>query len=70
MENYLIIIEKASNNYAAYAPDVPGCVAAGKTAEETLENMKKALKLHIKGLIEDGLPVPKAVTQSAYAQVS
>ena len=70
MQNYLIVIEKASNNYAAYAPDVPGCVATGKTVEETLDNMQKALKLHIKGLIEDGLPVPIAVTQSAYAQVS
>ena len=69
MKNYLIVIEKARNNYAAYAPDVPGCVTTGKTPEETLENMQKALEFHIKGLIEDGLPVPDAVTQSAYAKV-
>ena len=70
MQNYLIIIEKAQNNYAAYAPDVPGCVATGKTPEETLKNMQEALEFHIKGLIEDGLPIPKAITTSAYAKVS
>ena len=69
MENYLIIIEKARNNYAAYAPDVPGCVTTGKTVEETMKNMQEALELHIKGLIEDGLPVPEPTTQSDYVQV-
>jgi len=70
MENYLIIIEKAKNNYAAYAPDMPGCVTTGKTVEEALKNMQEALEFHIEGLIEDGLPIPKAVTKSAYAKAS
>lgn len=70
MENYLIVIEKAKNNYSAYAPDVPGCISTGKTVEETLKNMNEALEFHIQGLKEDGLPIPKAVTQSAYAKAA
>ncbi len=69
MRNYLIIIEKAENNYSAYAPDVDGCIATGKTPDEAKENLQQALELHIKGLIEDGLPVPEPVTQSDYAKV-
>jgi predicted RNase H-like HicB family nuclease len=50
MQKYLIIIEKAENNYAAFSPDVPGCVATGATVEETLAEMKSALEFHLEGL--------------------
>lgn len=66
MYKFLIIVEKAGNNYSAYAPDLPGCVATGKTREEAEENMIEAIEFHIQGLLEDGLPVPK---QEAYASV-
>lgn len=69
MKNYLIIIEKNKSQFSAYAPDVPGCIAAGNTPEEALENMQEALGLYIKTLIEDGFPVPEPITQSAYATV-
>lgn len=69
MKNYLIIIEKAEENYSAYSPDVEGCVAVGNSIEETVKNMKEALEFHIKGLIEDGLPVPECSTQSHYIQI-
>ncbi len=62
MQKYLIIIEQAGNNYSAYSPDVDGCIATGDTIEETVQSMKKALEMHIKGLIEDGLPVPEPST--------
>jgi predicted RNase H-like HicB family nuclease len=42
MTEYTIIIEDAGSNFAAYAPDVPGCVAAGETADETLQLMEEA----------------------------
>ncbi|OPY67884.1 MAG: hypothetical protein A4E57_02057 [Syntrophorhabdaceae bacterium PtaU1.Bin034] len=59
MRNYRIVIEKAENNYAAYSPDVPGCIATGKTEEETRAKMKEAVEFHIAGLgIEDGDPAP------------
>lgn len=64
---YLIVIEKAKNNYGAYAPDVPGCGVTGETPEEAKINLVKALELHIKGLIEDGLPVPEPYSEADYA---
>ena len=56
---YTIIIEKAEGNYSAYCPDVPGCVATGKTEEETLDRMKEALEFHLEGLREIDMEVPQ-----------
>ncbi len=64
-----MIIEEADGNYAAYSPDLPGCVATGPTREETEERMREAIAFHIDGLREDGLPVPDARTHAAYIAV-
>jgi predicted RNase H-like HicB family nuclease len=63
MKRYLVIIEQGRGNYAAYSPDVPGCVAAGDTVEETLTLMQRALEMHLEGMAEDGdeLPKPQSV---------
>ena len=53
MYRYLIIIEKGDQNYGAYSPDLPGCVAVGDTVEEVQKNMQEAIKMHLKGMIED-----------------
>ena len=66
MQRYLIIIEKAEGNFSAYSPDLPGCIATGLTREETIKNMQDAIQLHIRGLIEDHLPVPDAQTSAEY----
>lgn len=60
---YLVVIEKGKNNYSAYSPDVFGCIATGKTVEETISNMKEALEFHIEGILEDGesFPMPKSL---------
>ena len=60
---FLVVIEKGGNNYSAYSPDVPGCVATGKTVEETISNMKEALEFHIEGMLADGesYPQPKSL---------
>ncbi len=60
---YLITIEKGENNYSAYSPDVLGCAATGKSVEETLENMRNALKFHFEGIVEDSeeIPAPKSL---------
>jgi predicted RNase H-like HicB family nuclease len=60
MEKYLVIIEKALNNYSAFSPDVWGCAATGKTVEETLSQMKDALSIHLEAIVNDGEDVPKA----------
>jgi predicted RNase H-like HicB family nuclease len=59
MHRYLVIIEKAGENYSAYSPDVPGCVATGATREQAESEMQAALQMHLAGLSEDGLPVPE-----------
>ncbi|MCS7337902.1 MAG: type II toxin-antitoxin system HicB family antitoxin [Verrucomicrobiae bacterium] len=55
---YTIIIERGPNNFSAYAPDFPGCVAAGETEEETLALMKEALEMHIQDMRARGEPIP------------
>ena len=69
MRRFLIVIEKASKNYSAYSPDLPGCVATGKTYEETEQNMYTAMEMHIRGLTEDNLPVPKSNAIAEYVVV-
>ena len=59
MKRYAIVIEKAASNYGAYVPDLPGCVATGKTIKETERLLRQAVALHLKGLREDGLKIPK-----------
>ena len=55
---YLIVIEKTENNYSAYSPDLPGCVATGSTKDEVENNMFEAVQMHIEGLKEDNLQIP------------
>jgi predicted RNase H-like HicB family nuclease len=56
---YTVIIEEGASSYGAFAPDLPGCIAAGKTKEEVLELIKEAIEFHIEGLKEDGNAIPK-----------
>ena len=53
MHRFLIVIEDAGENYSAYSPDLPGCVATGATREETEQNMYGAIQMHIEGLVDD-----------------
>lgn len=61
---YLVVIEKGGRNYSAYLPDILGCVATGKTVEETLENIKEALQFHLEGMLENGerIATPKGLS--------
>ena len=70
MHRFLIVIEKANGNFSAYSPDLPGCVATGKTRQETEENMYKAIKMHVEGLLEDHRPIPKSNAVSEYMVVA
>ena len=63
---YVVVIEKANRNYSAYVPDLPGCVAAGDTVAEVTELMRVAIKMHIEGMIEDGLEVPAPTSSIEY----
>ena len=66
---FLIVIEEAGQNFSSYSPDLPGCVAAGETREETEQLMYEAIQMHLEGLREDGLPVPPSTTIAEYVVV-
>jgi predicted RNase H-like HicB family nuclease len=70
MSRYLIVIEKVNGNFSAYSPDLPGCIATGKTRTETLQNMRAAIEMHVQGLLEDKLPIPKPVASADYIAVA
>ena len=66
---YAVVIEKARNNYSAYIPDLPGCVATGKTRTEVARQIREAIAFHLEGLREDGIPIPEAETSMEVVEV-
>ena len=69
MYRFLIVIEKADGNYSAYSPDLPGCVATGESRDQVARNMYEAIERHVRGLIEDELPVPESHSFAEYIAV-
>jgi predicted RNase H-like HicB family nuclease len=69
MHRFLIVIEKANGNFSAYSPDLPGCIATGKTHEQVTRNMHEAIEMHVRGLREDKLPIPKSRASAEYIAV-
>ncbi len=66
---YTIVIEKAPGNFAAYAPDLPGCVATAETRAEVIQLMREGIAFHLEGLREDGEPVPRPQATAAEVDV-
>jgi predicted RNase H-like HicB family nuclease len=66
MYKFLVVIEKANANFSAYSPDLPGCVATGKTREDAEMNMYEAITFHLQGLREDNMVIPESVS---YAEI-
>jgi predicted RNase H-like HicB family nuclease len=62
---YAVIIRRAKENHSADCPDVPGCVAAGRTVDETPRRIRSALSMHLRSMREDGLRAPRATTPLA-----
>ena len=56
---YVIVFEKARYNWAAYPPDLPGCITTGRTLEKTKKFMQEAITLHLKGIRKDRQRVPR-----------
>lgn len=67
---YLMIIEPGERNYSAYLPDLPGCIATGKTIEEVRQRMREAIEIHLEGMRADGLPIPKPSTLADYVEAA
>ena len=66
MKRYLLIFEKTSTGYSAYVPDLQGCIATGRTKATTEKQIFEAIKFHIEGLEEEGLPIPVSVSESEF----
>lgn len=64
MIKYLVIYERTDTGYSAYIPDLPGCVGTGATREQVEENIYEAIKFHLEGLREEGIPFPEQHTES------
>jgi predicted RNase H-like HicB family nuclease len=69
MKRYAIVIEKAASNFAAYVPDLPGCVATGATVADTKRLLRGAIELHLQGMRSDGLPIPKPSSVVEYLEL-
>jgi predicted RNase H-like HicB family nuclease len=69
MHRYLVVVEPAGENYAAYVPDLPGCVATGDTRSQTESNIREAIKAHLDGLSQDGEPIPEGRSTADYIEV-
>ena len=67
---YAIVIEKAENNYSAYVPDLPGCIATGATIEEVEAQIREAIEFHLEGMREDGLPIPAPSSRVDYVDIA
>jgi predicted RNase H-like HicB family nuclease len=66
---YLVLFEKTSTGWSAYVPDLPGCIATGKTKEKTEQLMREAIEFHIEGMRLDGEIVPPPSTEAEYLSI-
>jgi len=67
---YAIVIERAENNYSAYVPDLPGCVATGNTVQEVETEIREAIAFHLDGLREDGIAIQQPSSVVEYLEVA
>ena len=67
---FLVVLEKAEKNWAAYSRDVSGCIATGRTPEEAVKRYEEALRMHLQGLREDGLPLPEPTATATTVELA
>ena len=67
---YVVVYEESSTGYSAYLPDLPGCVAAGETREETERLIREAIAFHLEGLREADEPIPQPGTWTETVEIS
>jgi predicted RNase H-like HicB family nuclease len=65
---YAVVIEKASGNYSAYVPDLPGCIATAATVPEVESEIREAIRFHVDGLKADGATVPEPTSIAEYVE--
>ena len=67
---FAVVIEQAESNYSVYVPDLPGCVATGASIKDAENEIRAAIKFHIEGMKEDGLPIPSPRSAVEYVEVA
>lgn len=67
---YAIVMEPAGDNYSAYVPDLPGCVATGATIEEVERQIREAIEFHMEGMRQDGEAIPQPSSRVDYVEVA
>ncbi len=67
---YAVVIERAQQNYSAYVPDLPGCIATGTTVADAQRAIREAIELHLSGMREDGIAFPQPSSEIAYIDVA
>ncbi|MFM7734199.1 MAG: type II toxin-antitoxin system HicB family antitoxin [Cyanobium sp.] len=67
---YAVVIEKATGNYSAFVPDLPGCVATGDSIAEVEAEISAAIRFHLEGLREEGVPIPCPSCQVHYVDAA
>ena len=70
MRKYAVVFEKSPNNFAAYVPDLPGCVSTGASREEVERNIREAIAFHIEGLLIEGEPIPEPTSWTEVVEAS
>lgn len=69
MYRFLVIFEQGPQSYGAYVPELPGCVAVGASREEAEQNIREAIALHLRGIIEDHEPIPTPTLSAGYVEI-
>ena len=67
---YAVVIEQAGSNFSAYVPDLPGCIATGAMVKEVEYEIREAIRFHIDGMKQDGIPVPSPSSAVEYVEVA
>jgi predicted RNase H-like HicB family nuclease len=68
MSRYLVVIEQGPSSYGAWVPDLPGCAAVGRSADEVRQLIREAVAMHVQGLHRQGVPVPEPQSEAAWAE--
>jgi predicted RNase H-like HicB family nuclease len=64
MKKYIVIFEKTDTGYSVYVPDLPGCIATGKTKNIAENNIYEAIRFHLEGLKLENLSIPKSKSEA------
>jgi predicted RNase H-like HicB family nuclease len=66
---YMVVVEEGPSSFGAYVPDLPGCVAVGKSQQEVLKLIQEAIEFHLEGIMEKGKSMPTPHSSSIFIEI-